>query len=78
MPSGEPKDHGIFARNDRAAGEVQLRMDDEPRTGKMQAFHYESSQMQCEGVPLESLAERFGTPLYVYSQTAILDDFSRL
>jgi diaminopimelate decarboxylase len=44
----------------------------------MQAFRYESSLLKCEGVPLESLAERFGTPLYVYSQAAISGDFSSL
>ena len=44
----------------------------------MPAFHYETGQLQCEDVALESLAERFGTPLYVYSQSAISCDFSRL
>ena len=44
----------------------------------MQAFHYESGQLQCEDVPVESLAQRFGTPLYVYSQAAVLGDYSRL
>jgi len=78
MPSGELRDHGIFARNDRATGDIQLTTDDGPRTGKMQAYHYESSQLQCEDVPVESLAGRFGTPLYVYSRAAILGDFLRL
>lgn len=29
--------------------------------------------LHCENVPLPKLAERYGTPLYVYSSTAILD-----
>jgi diaminopimelate decarboxylase len=29
------------------------------------------TQLQCDGVSLEELAERFGTPLYVYSASAI-------
>jgi diaminopimelate decarboxylase len=44
----------------------------------MEAFRYESGQLLCENVPVESLAERFGTPAYVYSQAAILGNFSRL
>ena len=44
----------------------------------MQAFRYESGQLGCEDVSLETLAERFGTPVYVYSQAAILNNFSRL
>lgn len=44
----------------------------------MDILHYDSRQLWCEGVPLESLAERFGTPTYVYSQAAILGNFSRL
>jgi diaminopimelate decarboxylase len=44
----------------------------------MEAFRYESGQLRCEDVPVESLVERFGTPAYVYSQAAVLDNFSRL
>jgi len=44
----------------------------------MEAFRYESGQLRCEDVPIESLVERFGTPTYVYSQTAVLGNFSRL
>jgi diaminopimelate decarboxylase len=32
----------------------------------------------CEGVSLEEIASRFGTPAYVYSQTAIEDAFDEL
>jgi diaminopimelate decarboxylase len=44
----------------------------------MDVFRYENRQLLCEEVPLESLAERFRTPTYVYSQTAIANNFSRL
>jgi diaminopimelate decarboxylase len=41
----------------------------------MGAFRYEAGQLMCEQVPAESLAERFGTPSYVYSQAAVLENF---
>jgi diaminopimelate decarboxylase len=44
----------------------------------MEVFRYKSGQLQCEDVPVESLAERFKTPAYVYSQAAILGNFWRL
>jgi len=44
----------------------------------MEAFRYESQQLRCEDVAVESLAERFGTPAYVYSRAAILGNFSHL
>jgi len=44
----------------------------------MEAFHYRSDQLRCEDVPLTSVAERFGTPTYVYSRAAILENYHRL
>ena len=44
----------------------------------MIAFHYSSDQLQCEAVSLASVAERFGTPTYVYSRAAILENYRRL
>lgn len=35
------------------------------------AFTYKRNKLQCEGVALEKLADKYGTPLYVYSATAI-------
>jgi diaminopimelate decarboxylase len=35
------------------------------------AFTYKRNNLQCEGVALEKLADKYGTPLYVYSATAI-------
>jgi diaminopimelate decarboxylase len=36
-------------------------------------FRSEKAALHCEDVPLTKLAKRFGTPLYIYSATAILD-----
>jgi len=44
----------------------------------MEAFHYEAGRFTCEQVPLESIAERFGTPAYVYSQGAIAQNFQAI
>jgi diaminopimelate decarboxylase len=38
----------------------------------MEPFHYRDEQLYCEDVSAAELAGRFGTPLYVYSQAAIL------
>jgi diaminopimelate decarboxylase len=34
----------------------------------MESFHYRGRQLYCEDVPVADLADRLGTPLYVYSQ----------
>jgi diaminopimelate decarboxylase len=44
----------------------------------MHAFSYLNGQLHCENVPLQSLAEQYGTPLYVYSGHTILDHYKRL
>lgn len=44
----------------------------------MSHFRYRSGELFCDEVAVEALAKRFGTPLYVYSQTAILKNFDRL
>ncbi len=38
-------------------------------------FHWKDGQLYCEKVPLKKLAEKYGTPLYVYSYNAIKDAF---
>ena len=56
-----------------------------PDQGRPPAFVYRDEgaagpTLHCEAVPLSNLAKRFGTPLYVYSATAIrqrLGDFDR-
>ena len=37
----------------------------------MQPFDYRDGQLFAEGVSLSALAERFGTPAYVYSRAHI-------
>ncbi len=44
----------------------------------MEHFRYESQQLYCDNVRLAELAERFGTPAYVYSRAAIEGNFHRL
>ena len=44
----------------------------------MHHFRYSGSQLFCEDVSIESLAKKFGTPLYVYSQSTLKDHFGRL
>ncbi len=44
----------------------------------MDTFHYNLGRLTCDQVPVRSIAERFGTPVYIYSQAAILDNFRRI
>src|SRR2546423_14527202 len=44
----------------------------------MHGFHYRGKRLFCEGVALDSLVKRFGTPLYVYSQGTLTDHFQKL
>ena len=41
-------------------------------------FEYRADELWCDDVPLEVLAERYGTPAYVYSERALLTRFLRL
>src|SRR6059036_3242833 len=44
----------------------------------MHFFYYRDGKLHCEGVDLARVAEKFGTPTYVYSAGTILDHFTRL
>jgi diaminopimelate decarboxylase len=44
----------------------------------MHDFRYVGKDLYCEGVSLGSLAKKFGTPLYVYSQHTLEDHFQKL
>ena len=44
----------------------------------MHHFRYVDGKLFCEGVSVESLAKKFGTPLYIYSQQTLTDHFRRL
>ena len=42
------------------------------------AFNYKKNEFSVEGVSLNQLADRYGSPLYVYSGKAIRESYSRL
>ena len=44
----------------------------------MHDFRYVGNKLCCEGVAVEALARRFGTPLYVYSQNTLTKHFQDL
>src|SRR5271154_3951306 len=44
----------------------------------MHDFRYVGKKLFCEGVDVETLARKFGTPLYVYSQRTLTDHFQKL
>src|SRR5436309_10815277 len=48
------------------------------RRNNMHFFHYRDGKLHCEDVDLVGVAEKFGTPLYVYSAGTILDHYTRL
>jgi diaminopimelate decarboxylase len=44
-------------------------------TAAEDTFHYVDGRLHCEAVAAEHLVAQYGTPLYVYSQRAILDRY---
>jgi diaminopimelate decarboxylase len=44
----------------------------------MDSFVSRDGSLFCEDVPVEKLAEEYGTPLYVYSKATILDHFNKI
>jgi diaminopimelate decarboxylase len=44
----------------------------------MHSFHYRNARLFCEKTPVAALAEKFGTPLYVYSRATLTSHFARL
>jgi len=45
-------------------------MADQPKL-VVEQFHYRRNKLHCEGIQLAALAEQVGTPFYLYSQTAL-------
>ena len=41
-------------------------------------FHYKGNELYAEDVPVRALAEKYGTPLYVYSYKTLLRHFKCL
>jgi diaminopimelate decarboxylase len=44
----------------------------------MHEFCYRKGKLYCEGVEVDSLIKKYGTPLYVYSQKTITEHYRRL
>jgi diaminopimelate decarboxylase len=44
----------------------------------MHFFRYRDGKLYCEDINLERIAEKFGTPTYVYSAGTILDHYARM
>jgi diaminopimelate decarboxylase len=44
----------------------------------MHDFQYVRQKLYCEGVSIESLVRKYGTPLYVYSQKTLTDHYQKL
>ena len=44
----------------------------------MEPFHYQDHQLYCESVPVARLAETYGTPLYIYSRAALLEQLQAI
>jgi diaminopimelate decarboxylase len=44
----------------------------------MDYFHYKNGLLHCEDVPVPALADKFGTPLYVYSQRTLLHHLAQI
>jgi diaminopimelate decarboxylase len=44
----------------------------------MHSFHYRNGKLFCEGISVQALAEKHGTPLYIYSQQTLESHFQEL
>ena len=44
----------------------------------MHSFHYSQGRLHCEDLPLDELAEQYGTPLFVYSAATFRERFTSL
>jgi len=44
----------------------------------MEHFHYRDRQLHCEGLPIAEIADRYGTPLYIYSRAAMIQRLTEL
>src|SRR4030043_1843848 len=42
----------------------------------MHFFEYQDHQLHCEGIPIESIAEKVGTPFYLYSYNTLVRHFT--
>jgi len=49
-----------------------------PLDSQVHFFRYRNGHLHCEDVDLTRVAEKFGTPMYVYSAGTILDHYTRV
>src|SRR5437016_5707949 len=68
----------IIARSAGAIWKSPFLVPQPPLHFRVHSFRYHDGNLHCEGVALESVAEKYGTPLYVYSAGTILDHYHRL
>ena len=47
-------------------------------TGVRPGFEFRDGRLHCEDVPVDELVRRFGTPLYVYSQSVLHDRYDEV
>src|SRR5467141_3423710 len=43
---------------------------------EMEPFHYLNGELHCEGVSLRAIADSVGTPTYIYSRAALLENLA--
>src|SRR4030066_15268 len=46
------------------------------KEGSMHFFEYRNHQLQCEGIPIQQIAEKVGTPFYLYSYQTLVRHFT--
>jgi diaminopimelate decarboxylase len=44
----------------------------------MDHFRYDDGRLLCEDLPVREIAERFGTPTFIYSQATLVEHYDRL
>lgn len=44
----------------------------------MHNFHYKNNELYCEGVSVRSIAQKVGTPFYLYSHETLVDHFRKI
>src|SRR6267154_1825769 len=73
-----PKDATWPVKPPLASDSARARFETMSDPGRSTApFARRADYLYCEDLALEELAQRFGTPLYVYSRRAILDAYQQ-
>ena len=72
------KRRGVWHRRPQIFAALARRLTQTPLHFGVHSFRYCDGRLHCESVDLARVAEKFGTPLYVYSAGTILDHYTRL